>query len=482
MFRMVNPREIALTWIDENRERIIEVSDEVWKYAEVGLQEYKTSNLISRELERYGFEVERGAGGMPTAFVATWGEGSPIIGVMGELDALPGLSQKPLPYRSPVKEGAPGHGCGHNIHCTSGMAGAIAAKIAMEECEVTGTIKFYGCPAEETLIGKVWLVRDGYFDGVDACLSHHPSVVNTARLSSSNAVNSVKFHFYGSSSHAAASPEQGRSALDAVELMNVGVNYLREHVIQEARIHYIIEEGGHEPNVVPDYARVWYYVRAPEREQVERIYRRVLKIADGADLMAETTHKVEFITGCYNIIPNRTLSQLVVSNMRAIGAPKHTEEELRFAEELSKSIPPEQKVESLRKMKLPDWEKLVDKYFDERILDPWDEGRVSAGSTDVGDVSWVTPTMEFNTACCILGTPGHSWQFTAQAGMSIGHKSLTFASKVLALSVLDLMIKKDILKKARSEWRERLADRVYRSPIPAGMKPPLGLLKGSKST
>jgi len=470
-------REVALRWIDENEKRIIEISDKIWEYAEVGLLEHRTSRLLSDEIERRGFRVDRGVAGMPTAFVATWGSGHPVIGVLGELDALPGLSQKPVPHREPLVEGAPGHGCGHNIHGASGMAGAVAVKVAMEEAGVPGTVRFYGCPAEETLVGKVWLVRDGYFDGVDAVLSHHPGSVNTAGLSSSNAMNSVKFHFHGAASHAAGSPEQGRSALDAAELMNVAVNYMREHIVEKARVHYVVEEGGHEPNVVPPYARTWYYVRAPERDQVERIYRWVLRMADGADLMARTTHDVEFLTGCYNKIPNRTLSGVVVANMRAIGAPRHTEEELEFARELTRSIPPDQKRESLRKSKRPGWERLVDELFDERVLDAWNEGMVGAGSTDVSDVSWVTPTMEFSTACCVLGTPGHSWQFTAQTGMSIGHKSLIFASKVIAASALDLMTRPDLLKKARQEWAERLGGRVYKPPIPAGLKPPLHQLE-----
>jgi len=466
-----------LSWIDENEKRIIEISDKVWEYAELGLLEHKTSKLLSDEVEGHGFRVERGIAGMPTAFVATWGSGRPVLGVLGELDALPGLSQKPVPYKEPLREGAPGHGCGHNIHGTGGMAGAVAIKVAMEEQGIPGTIKFYGCPAEETLVGKVWLVREGYFDGVDAVLSHHPGSANTAGLGSSNAMNSVKFHFYGKSSHAAGSPEQGISALDAAELMNTGVNYMREHVIEKARVHYITEEGGGQPNVVPDYARTWYYVRAPEREQVDYIYNWVLSIADGADKMARTTHKVEFLTGCYNMLPNRALSELVVGNMREIGAPVHTEEEMEFARELDGTIPRELKKETLRKSERPGWEKMLEQLFDERVLDAWNEGKVGAGSTDVSDVSWVTPAMEFNTTTWVLGTPGHSWQVVAQNGMSIGHKSLIFASKVFAASGLDLLTKPDLLKRVRDEWKERLAGRVYKPPIPADLKPPLHQLE-----
>jgi len=466
-------KNVALNWINENEKQLIEISDKIWGYAEVSLMEYETSKLLSNEIEKHGFKVVRSIAGLPTAFVASWGTGHPIIGVLGELDALPGLSQHSVPYKKPFREGAPGHGCGHNIHGTSGMAGAIAARVAMEEASIPGTIKFYGCPAEETAIGKVWLAKEGYFDAVDACLSHHPGRTNTATLASTNAMKSVKFHFYGEASHAAASPELGRSALDAAELMNVGVNYMREHISQKARIHYIIEDGGREPNVVPSYACTWYYVRAPEREQVEQIYNWILRVADGADLMARTTHKVELLAGCCNKIPNKVLSDLVVKNMQEIGAPRHTEEELEFAKELSKSIPPEQKKRLLKESKYPDWEKLIDVFFDERVLDPWDDGIVMPFSTDVADVSWVTPTMEFSTASCVLGTPAHSWQFAAQMGMSIGHKSMIFASKVIACSAIELVMKPKLLEKAQAEWKERLSNSVYSPLIPADLKLPL---------
>jgi len=470
-------KETALSWIDDNEKRIIGISDKAWEYAEVGLLEYKTSKLLADEVEMHDFKVERGVAGMPTAFVATWGSGKPVIGVMGELDALAGVSQKAVPYKEPVVEGGPGHGCGHNIHGTSGMAGAIAIKREMEENDIPGTIRFYGCPAEETLVGKVWLVRDGFFDGVDACLSHHPSSANTAGLGSSNAMNSVKFHFHGRTAHAAGDPENGISALDAVELMSNGVNFMREHIIEKARVHYVTEVGGGQPNVVPAYARTWFYVRAPEREQVEYIYDWVLQIADGADKMARTTHEVEFLTGCYNMLPNRELSELVVRNMREIGAPVHTEEEIEFAKQMNESISPQSKKEGLRKSERPGWEKMLDDLFDERVLDDWREGKVGAGSTDVSDVSWVTPTMEFGTACCMLGTPGHSWQFAAQSGMSIGHKGLIFASKVIAASGLELMTDPELLSRVREEWVERLAGRSYKPPIPMDLKPPLNQLK-----
>jgi len=466
-------KQNAWDWIDENRERLIEISDAIWGYAELGLMEHKSSKLLADELEKHGFKVERGVAGMPTAFVATWGEGKPVIGVMGEYDALPGISQKKVPEKDPMIEGAPGHGCGHNIHGVSGMAGAIAIRYALKESGLEGTVKFYGTPAEENYDGKVFMARAGLFNGVEACLSHHPGSINVAGLASSNAVNNVKFHFYGKTSHAAGSPEQGRSALDAVELMNVGVNFLREHVIEKARIHYVIEEGGGQPNVVPDYARSWYYVRAPERDQLEPIYNRILKIAEGAAMMTETALKVEFLGGCYNKLPNKALSKLVTANMREIGAPRYTGEELEFAGRIAESFPKEQKRDALKNRKVPDWEMYVDVDLVTDILDAWDEGEVSAGSTDVSDVSWKTPTMEFSTTTFVLGAPGHSWQHVACSGTSIGHKSLIFAAKTIAGTVLDLMTKPELFKKARDEFRKRMEGRTYRCPIPDEIQPPL---------
>jgi aminobenzoyl-glutamate utilization protein B len=255
-------KEVGIQWINENEKKIIGWSDKAWEYAELGLLEFKTAKLFADAIEGYGFKVERGVAQMPSAFMATWSNGEgPTLGVLGELDALAGLSQKTVPWKEPVKEGAPGHGCGHNIHGAGGLAGAIAIKLAMEEQNIPGTVKFYGCPAEETLVGKVWLVRHNLFDGVDAVLSHHPSQSNTGGTGSSNAMNSFKVHFHGRTAHSAGDPENGISALDAVELMSNGVNFMREHVIEKARIHYIHEVAGGQPNVVPAYARTWYYAQ-----------------------------------------------------------------------------------------------------------------------------------------------------------------------------------------------------------------------------
>jgi len=475
------PKKTALDWIEKNKKRIIEISDAIWKYAEVGLQEFKSSALLADELEKAGFKVKRGVAGMPTAFVATYGSGKPVLGILGEYDALPGLSQKAIPRQAPVKEGAPGHGCGHNIYGTSGMAAAIAVKKAMEAKKLPGPLKFFGWPAEETLVGKIFMVRDGLFKGVEAVICHHPGTMNLAGLKSSNAMNSVKFHFYGKASHAAGSPTDGRGANDALELMNVGVNYMREHIVQEARVHYVVEDGGHEPNVIPPYGRSWYYVRAPQRDQVDQIYNWVLDMAKGADLMAQTKHRVEFLTGCYNTLPNRCLSDIVTRNMREIGAPKYTKEELAFAAELNKSISAVQKRESLRRLNRPDWKKLENTLIDTSIPDAWNEGEKGGGSTDVADVSWNTPTMELTTATGILGTPGHSWQFAAVSGMSIGHKSLLFSAKTTAASILDLCTKPELLKKARDEFKDRTKGFTYKSPLPPDSKPPFHQLEEQHS-
>jgi len=470
-------KDTAWSWIDQNQREIIEIADTIWSYAELGLMETKSSKLLQDELKKHGFKVEAGVAGMPTAFVATWGSGKPIIGVMGEFDALPGISNKVVPEKVPLREGAPGHGCGHHIHGTSGIVGAIATRYAMEKAGVKGTIRFFGTPAEENFVGKIFMVRAGLFDDVDAVISHHPGSINSAGLGTSTAVNGVKFHYYGKTSHAAGSPEQGRSALDAVELMNIGVNYLREHVIQEARFHYVIEIGGGQPNVVPDYARSWYYIRAPQRDQLELIYQRIIKIAEGAAMMTETTLKVEFIMGLYNLIPNRVIAETITTNMKEIGAPKHTAEELAFAKKINSGLDRQVKIDDLKRQKVPTWERYANMEMADDVLDPYGEDYCSAGSTDVGDVSWVVPAVEYNTATYPIGSPAHSWQWVACGAMSLGHKSLIFSCKVTAGSVLDLLMRPELVKEAQNEHRKRLLGKKYVSPIPAEIQPPLETAK-----
>ena len=454
-------KEIAWKWIDENTDLLTSISDEIWSYAEYGLCEDKSSKLLADTLKKYGFRVQQGVATMPTAILAEKGEGKPIIATMGEYDALPNLSNKKVPYKEPLVEGGMGHGCGHNIHGVTALGAAIAAGEALKKQGLEGTIRFYGTPAEENFSGKRIMVNHGVFDDVDAALSHHPGSLNMATLASSNVISGCRFHFYGRSSHAAGNPEAGRSALDAVELMNVGVNYLREHIIPEARIHYVIEAGGGQPNVVPDYARSHYYIRAPEQELLEPIKKRVLKIAEGAAIMTETRLEADMGHGGYHKIPNTILSEVVTANMRQVGPPKYSNEELEFAAKIAESFPKEDRVNGLRKNKVPDWEKYVDSDLVTNIFDAWNDGTTSPGSTDVSDVSWITPTMEFNTACNVNGAPGHSWQFTACSGTGIGHKSLIFAAKTMAGSVLDLLQDPELVKKAREDQLRRLRGRKY---------------------
>jgi len=467
-------KQVALDWIEEHRDLIIDVNDKIWEYAEVGLQEFKSSKLIADTLENNGFEVELGVAGMPSALVATWGSGKPVIGIQGEYDALPGLSQKTVPHREPLREGAPGHGCGHNVYASSGVGGALGAKVAMETGGIPGTVRFFGCPAEETLVGKVYMVRDGLYDGVDAVLGHHIGVVNSASLKSTNAMNSVKFFFYGTSSHAGSTPWQGRSALDAVELMDMGVNFMREHVVPQSRIHYVIQDGGGQPNVVPPVASSWYFVRAPTREIVEEIYSWICEIAEAAAKMTKTRHEVKFQTGCYNKLPNMTLAEVVVENMREIGAPTYTEEELAFARKIGELVSPEEKRTS--GYACPGWEELMDVDLNTNVIDPWGGGGVAGGSTDTSDVSWQAPTAEFNTGSRILGAPGHSWMMTATSGMSIGHKNAIFAAKVHACTTIDLLTRPELLKRAWEELERMKRGREYRSPLPPDLKPPLDQL------
>jgi len=468
-------KDKAWKWIDEHKEEFIEVADKVWQYAELGLVESKSSKLIADKLREHGFRVTHGVAGMPTAIYAEYGKGKPWIGCQGEFDALPGLSNKVVPEQDPLVKGAPGHGCGHNIHGATALTAVIALRYLMEEEGIPGTIKFYGTPAEENYGGKVFMVREGLYDGLSACFGHHPSSMNTASLHSSTAVNGVKFIYRGKTAHAAGNPEMGRSALDAIELMNIGVNYLREHIIQEARIHYVIEEGGGQPNVVPDFARSWYYIRAPERAQLDPIYQRILKIAEGAALMTETELEVQFIDGLYNIMPNKVVAELVVSNMKEIGAPSYSDEELAFAKKIGSNFDQEAKLARLKKQKVPDYQKYRDVDLVTDIIDPLGDGETMAGSSDVGDVSWVTPTIEFGTTSMVLGAPGHSWAVVACSGSSIGHKSLVFAAKTMAGAVYEMLTNEELRKKANEELQTRLEGRVYKTPLPEGLEVPLAI-------
>ncbi|QOR36614.1 amidohydrolase [Clostridium sp. 'deep sea'] len=463
----------AVKFIEEHKTCYIDVSDKIWQYAEVGLQEHKSSKLLAEVLTKHGFKVESAVAGMPTAFTATWGNGKPKIGFLAEYDALPHLSQKAQTTKQPLINDAPGHGCGHNLYGAAVLGAVLGLQAEMKADNLKGTIVFYGCPAEETLVGKVFMAREGLFNDLDLAITWHPSQMNTTWAGSCNAMNSVKFNFHGKTAHAAGDPHNGRSALDAVELMNVGVNYLREHVIPDARIHYVITNGGGEPNVVPDKAQVWYYVRAPRRDYVDEIFERVVDVAKGAAIMTGTTMDYNILAAAYNYLPNDTIGDVMLESLKEIGAPKWSETEINFAKELTQTFEP-MKVKSLRVNNL--YEKYKSTYLHDEVIDPLDKGKCGAGSTDVSDVSWITATGQITTACLALGTPGHSWQVVSCSGMSIGHKGLIYAAKAMALTASKLLHDQELVKKAQAEFKAKTKDNPYKCPLPANAVPPLDLL------
>lgn len=449
-----------MRWIDENQPLFTRLSDQIWSFAELGYREVKSARLLADTLQQAGFRVERGVAGIPTAFVGNYGAGAPVIAILGEYDALPGLSQQVEPQKQPVIEGGNGHGCGHNLLGVGALAAAMALKEAIEAGDAIGTVRYYGCPAEENGTGKAFMARAGLFDDVDVALTWHPSMLNGSFTLNLLANLSVKFKFYGQAAHAAADPHNGRSALDAVELMNVGVNYLREHIITDARVHYVISNGGGPaPNVVPAFAESLYLIRAPRPDQLQSIYERVLDVARGAALMTGTQMKAEVLMGCANMLLNDVIESVLMEKMNSITPPTFSKAEKQFAQQIGESFtggpgdgdayarllgPAARVLAGMRPGML--FEGTVPA-FNKNVTMP--------GSSDVGDVSWVTPTGQIMTACNAMGTPGHSWQAVAQNGMSIGHKGMLYASKVLAASGLAFFQDAQLVEKARAEFTER---------------------------
>jgi aminobenzoyl-glutamate utilization protein B len=461
--------ERILHFLEVNEDKLTDLAQDIWDHPELGQTEAHASRLLANQLRDAGFSVEMGVGGLPTAFVASWGEGWPIIGILGEYDALPSLSQKVSPVKDPIEEEAPGHGCGHNLLGVAALGAAMAVKEALEQNGIQGTIRYYGCPAEETLVGKVFMARAGVYDDLDAAITWHPGYVNSIKAAPSIAMNSFKVNFHGIAAHAGGTPEAGRSALDGVQLMDVGVNYMREHIIQDARVHCVITEGGKAPNVVPPYAQVWYYVRAPNREQVDFIYKWMLDIAKGAALMTGTTYDIDFLTGCYNTLKNDVIGDLLLEKMNKVGAPKFTDEEKDLARDLQKTFPPGSIDKALARFEMTREE--IGDPLCEAITEPRGKDKVGGGSTDVGDVSHITPTAEISTCCQALGTPGHSWQFVVTSGSSIGLKGMMLAAKAMALATWDLETRPDVLQAAREEFEQRMGGKKYVSPLPEGTVP-----------
>ncbi|MHA1521923.1 MAG: M20 family metallopeptidase [Promethearchaeota archaeon] len=461
-------------WIEENKAKYIEISDKIWDFSEINFIEFQSAQFLAEKLEEEGFSVEREVAEIPTAFIASYGSGDPIIAILGEYDALPGLSQDKVPYKKKVETREHGHACGHNLLGVAGLYACIAVKEAMKMGEISGTLRYYGCPAEEGGAGKTFMVKAGLFDDVDIALCWHPDSFNAIWTMNCMANTMVYFKFHGRTAHAAADPYNGRSALDAVELMNIGANYLREHMIPDARIHYIITNGGQAPNIVPAEAESYYIVRGPTTAKVQDLYKRLLKVAEGAALMTETTFDVKFAAGMSNLLPNRTIERVFLEKLNEFGPIDFNAEERKFAAEIKKSFPKGDILDSLGFLG-PEIVGFLKKRKDQALIGdilPYKESSITIpGSTDVGDVSWVVPLSQFTTACAAIGTPGHSWQTVAQGGMGIGHKGMILAAKVLASSAIEFLSKPDLVKKAKEEFQKHRKDNPYVSPIPDGAKP-----------
>ena len=476
---MFNRQRIAEI-IDQKRELFTHVSDRIWEYAETRFEEVRSAQLVCKTLEAEGFHVEKGIAGIETAFVGTYGSGGPVVAILGEYDALSGLSQeRGYATHQPIEAGGNGHGCGHNLLGAGALAAAVAVRHYLEENQIEATVRYYGCPAEEGGSGKAFMAREGAFDDVDFAICWHPMTFNTLMSISSLANYQVYFKFKGKAAHAAVAPHLGRSALDAVELMNIGVNFLREHVISEARIHYAITNtGGFSPNVVQSEADVLYLIRAPMTQQVEEIYQRVYRIARGAALMTETSVDVIFDKACSNLIPNQTLERVMHSNFSELGVPEFDAAEREFARQIRTTIPESDKKNELQMISnlLGEAGKgypphLNEQEFSTVLLPLLEAAKPLAVSTDVGDVSWITPTVQCYTTCFAMGTQLHSWQAVAQGGTSIGHKGMLHAGKVMAATAVEVLLSPEIIAEAKAELEEKLEGAKYVCPIPADIKP-----------
>lgn len=426
---------------------------DIWSYAEVGYQEYKSSETLQTILSGAGFRIEKGVAGIPTAFTATFGAGQPVVAILGEFDALPGLSQQAIPEKAPIEGNVAGHACGHHLFGVASAASAIALKEWLAGSGATGTIRFYGTPAEEGGSGKVYMVREGLFNDVDVALNWHPASANSASPGTSLANKTGKFRFYGVASHAAAAPERGRSALDAVEAMNMMVNMMREHIKEDARIHYVITSGGNAPNVVPDFAEVYYYVRHKDNDEVKDMWSRLENAAKGAALGTDTRVEVEVTGGVYSLLPNETLAKMMYTNLQKVGGYTYSSEERVFAEKLSAT---------LGKSAMP-----LD--YTSKIL-PY-ELRDGSASTDVGDVSWNVPTVGLATATWVPGTAAHSWQAVACGGTSIGIKGMMVAAKTMAITGYDLFKSPRAIEEAKTEFEKKRGENFAYEPL-LGNRPP----------
>jgi aminobenzoyl-glutamate utilization protein B len=470
----------VIEWLDQNQSIFTDMADQIWRNPELAWKEFKSSRLQADYLENEGFSITWNIGGQNTAFVAEWGEGKPILGFIGEYDALPGLSQKLQPTKEPILEDGPGHGCGHNLLGSGTVASAVAVQKWLMSNGKSGTVRYYGCPAEEKGSGKVYMAQAGAFDDLDAALNFHPARLNMPSKGGAVGVNAIYFRFFGQTAHAGGSPHKGRSALDAVELMNVGVNYLREHVKDDVRMHYIITEGGKAPNIVPEEAEVYYFIRAAKPDYLAEVVERVHKVAEGAALMTETTFETKFEEGCSAVLSNQYLADLQYQAMELIGPITFTQEEIDFAQTINDAFPGtnsdyiDDRIEYYKAS--PEIVAALDEYRDQPLVGrnffALDEHIIATGSTDVGDLSQIVPVSMLGTTCFPTGVPGHSWGNVAASGMSIGYKGMMHAAKVMALTAVELFLDPKHLVEIHKEFELQTKGKKYIPPIPKGVKPP----------
>lgn len=440
--------------VEKHKAELIKISDEIWANAELAFEEYESAKILADYAEKNGFKVDRGVAGMPTAFVATYGSGKPVISVLGEFDALPGISQKASPTKEPLAEGAGGHGCGHNLFGAGSLGAAIAVKELIEQGKIKGTVKFFGTPSEEKFFGKIWMVREGLWDDVDVNISWHPSASIEADVQSSLALVDFKVEFFGQAAHASADPWNGRSASDALELYTTGINYYREHVKPTVRIHYHIQDGGQVVNVVPDYSKLWVRVRDTKREGMMPVYEQVMKMAEGAAIMANVDYKISLISGIYEVLVNRAGGEIMQQNLELLGPINYTAEEDAFGKKI-------QEVTGKEQVGMDSAIKPLAATKD----------HPGGGSTDVGDVSWNVANINLAVTTAPKDTPWHSWAVVACGGMSIGHKGMIYASKAMAMTMVDLFENPKLVEKVKTEYKERKGDVVYKAIVPDGPPP-----------
>jgi aminobenzoyl-glutamate utilization protein B len=452
-------KDAIIKSVEKHQQELIVISDKIWGYAETALKEHKSAKELTDYAEAQGFKVMRGVAGLPTAFTAEFGSGKPIIGIMGEYDALPGISQKAQSTKEPLEVGAGGHGCGHNLFGAGSLGAAVAVKELIQQGKLKGTIRFYGTPAEESVGGKIYMARAGLFSDLDVCLDWHPDVEIAASTQSSQAMIDFIVEFKGKAAHAAADPWNGRSAVDGLEAFTDGVNMLREHVLPSVRMHYAIKAGGDVPNVVPEYAKVWMWVRDSKRIVVEEVFARVKDIAKGAALIAGVEAKVTVQTGDYELLVNRTGAAALQKNLEILGPIAYTADEIAFAKKIQQDQGGEQTG------------------LDGKIY-PLKETREhpTGGSTDVGDISWIVPEITLVATTAPKNTAWHGWSVVACGGMSIGHKGMLLASKSLGMTIVDLFENEQLRKEVRAEFDKRKGSTVYKAYIPDG-PPPLPIEK-----